>query len=274
MVSWRSAPTSTRSGGAPTRPSRATSHPVLRNISSRAAARQVKLDMVAPVTNPTELSVVSPGSQAPARRSTTSAAGVGSSGSVVPSRATISSTVACGVTGRSVSDASQAPACSWACVSAASISSTAPPPRGRRAPARSVPAAPEVASVVAEPGREHPQRGAPAVLVAGRDVLEHQALSRATGLQRRGQGLPHRRAEQLRVVRLEEGARDRLVLLEPRDQELAQRRVPQPPPSGMGVNASHLPTIAPPEHVLDFESRGGAPVRKGDDGLSAEGPEK
>ena len=45
---------STVIGGAPNRPSASTSQPARRSTSLRAAARQVKLATVAPVTKPTE----------------------------------------------------------------------------------------------------------------------------------------------------------------------------------------------------------------------------
>ena len=48
-----SAPATIRSGGAPSRPSRSTSHPARRYASFRAAKRQVKLAVCPPVTKPT-----------------------------------------------------------------------------------------------------------------------------------------------------------------------------------------------------------------------------
>src|SRR5690606_13619224 len=53
-VAWASAPISTVIGGAPNSPLASASQPALLNTAPRAAARQVKLATVAPVTNPTE----------------------------------------------------------------------------------------------------------------------------------------------------------------------------------------------------------------------------
>ena len=51
-VVWTSAPTTTVTGGAPTRPWPAASQPCRVRTASRAAARQVAFAIVAPVTNP------------------------------------------------------------------------------------------------------------------------------------------------------------------------------------------------------------------------------
>ncbi|HEX7149266.1 MAG TPA: aminotransferase class V-fold PLP-dependent enzyme, partial [Actinomycetota bacterium] len=52
MVTWRSAPTTTSTGGAPRRPSLSTSQPAAASTWWRAAARPVKLAICPPVTNP------------------------------------------------------------------------------------------------------------------------------------------------------------------------------------------------------------------------------
>ena len=52
MVTWRSAPTTTSTGGAPSRPSLSTSQPAAASTWWRAAARPVKLAICPPVTNP------------------------------------------------------------------------------------------------------------------------------------------------------------------------------------------------------------------------------
>ena len=78
-VSWRCAPTSTRTRGDPDRPLPATSQPTRRSTASRAAARQVKIDIVAPVTKPTPLVSGRPrrsSSQALATSSTAACAGL------------------------------------------------------------------------------------------------------------------------------------------------------------------------------------------------------
>ena len=65
--------------GAPVSPSVATCQPAVCSTASRAAARQVKLDIVAPVTNPTPLPAGSPrtsSSQPLATSSTAEWAGV------------------------------------------------------------------------------------------------------------------------------------------------------------------------------------------------------
>ena len=59
-MSCRCAPASTRTRGAPDSPSRPTFQPTRPSTASRAAARQVKLDIVAPVTKPTPLAAGSP----------------------------------------------------------------------------------------------------------------------------------------------------------------------------------------------------------------------
>ena len=79
MLSCRSPPTITRTRGASVRPCLPTSQPTRRNVSSRAAARQVKLDIVAPVAKPTALPAGSPSrssSQLLATSSTAEYAGV------------------------------------------------------------------------------------------------------------------------------------------------------------------------------------------------------
>ncbi len=78
-MSCRSAPTSTRTRGAPLSPSAATSQPARDSTASRAAARHVKFDIVAPVTNPTPLPAGKPStssSQAEVMSSTAECAGV------------------------------------------------------------------------------------------------------------------------------------------------------------------------------------------------------
>ena len=68
----------TVTGGAPWRPCRSTSQPVLARTPCRAAASAVKLAIVAPVTKPTLVPAGSPSrsiSQAPATSSATAAAG-------------------------------------------------------------------------------------------------------------------------------------------------------------------------------------------------------
>lgn len=78
MAMWRSSPAMTCTGGPPASPSRATFQPARRSTASRPAARQVKLDIVAPVVKPTALSAYRPSrssSHAPAMSSTAACAG-------------------------------------------------------------------------------------------------------------------------------------------------------------------------------------------------------
>jgi hypothetical protein len=63
-VTCRSSPTPTSTGGAPARPSRSTSQPAAASTWCLAAARPVKLAMVAPVTKPQEALAGRPSSSA------------------------------------------------------------------------------------------------------------------------------------------------------------------------------------------------------------------
>ena len=60
IVTWASAPTITRMGGAPVKPCVASSHPAAASTWCRPASRQVTLAICAPVTNPTLQSAGSP----------------------------------------------------------------------------------------------------------------------------------------------------------------------------------------------------------------------
>ncbi len=74
IVAWRSAPTTMRTGGAPIRPSRSTSHPTSASTWWRAAARPTVLAPWAPVTNPTVTPAGRPSNSASPRPATSLAA--------------------------------------------------------------------------------------------------------------------------------------------------------------------------------------------------------
>ena len=97
MVTWRSAPTTTSTGGAPIRPSRSTSQPAAASTWWRAAARPVKVAIWPPVTKPVLTVDGSPSrsvSQPAATSSTVAAAGPSTNRPAFWSQAAVSQSAA------------------------------------------------------------------------------------------------------------------------------------------------------------------------------------